>query len=306
MYHKMLVPLDGSYLAEVVMDYTAEIATKLGLEVIFLNVCPLEEEELLPMHQAYIEHAAESLTKRALPNRITAHGKLAMGNPADKILDYAGENGVDLILMATHGRSGVSKIVMGSVAERVWRTSPVPVWLIRGRPFEKIEKKVSDAAIVTLDGSKLSEKALSYAEDLAKQWGNGGLEIILLSVCELPNIPSDYPPDMPLSWEKHVEAETARHQEKIKNYLENIKAKLQEKGLRARVEVLLGQPTPMITTYVQENPAQLIVMATHGRSGVSRWLMGSVAEGVLASANIPVFLIRPSSEEKSAGSESGA
>lgn len=297
MYRKILVPLDGSYLAEVVVNYTARLAGKLGAEVVFLNVYFPEEKDLLPMHRAYVEHVAEWVIKRALPQKIVAKGDLATGNPADEILNYAEKNGVDLILMATHGRSGVSRLVMGSVAEKVWRASPVPVWLLRGRSFEEVKEEASDAIIVTLDGSKLAEKAIPYTEDLARQWGNGGMEIVLLSVCEPPVIPSDYPPDMPLSWERHVEEEIARWQQKIKSYLENVEGELRKKGFRVRTEILMGQAAPTIVEYAAKNPAQLLVMATHGRSGVSRWIMGSVAEGVLASITIPVFLIKPPPED---------
>ena len=142
MYRRILVPLDGSELAEVVFTYAKELAGRLDVEVLLLHVATPEEREFIPMHRSYIEHAADIVRRElqevqertgikpgAKPKPVEARGELAIGYPAEEILRYAEESNVDLILMATHGRSGLKRWSMGSVADKVLRASKVPVWL---------------------------------------------------------------------------------------------------------------------------------------------------------------------------------
>lgn len=294
----MLVPLDGSTLAEVVIDYVGNIAPQLGARVTLFHVYPPEERSLLALHQGYINWAAYSLKSRLSEGGTEVAGRVSEGYPADEILRYCRENQVDLILMATHGRSGLSRWIMGSVSEKVLRSSKLPVWLIRGgSDFQEYHQKARDNIVVTLDGSKLAEQALPYAEALVKKWRPEKLGITLLSVSEPPNIPSDYPPDMPLTWEQHVEQEMKLCRQERGRYLQAISEGLSARGLRVTTEVLVGRATQVIADYINENPPRLLIMATHGRSGLSRWLMGSVAESVMGSVSAPVFLISPHSDE---------
>lgn len=296
-YHHMLVPLDGSKLAEVVLGYAGDIASRLGVEVTLLHVYPPEEKALSALHQGYINWAAYSLGCGLGDHNINVTGKVAEGYPAEEILRYAEQNQVDLILMATHGRSGLSRWIIGSVSEKVFRASNVPVWLVRGDPnFQAYQEGITNTIVVTLDGSKLAEQALPYSEALAEQWGPERIGITLLSVCETPTIPSDYPPDMPLTWERHVEQEIKICQQKTAAYLQSIAEKLSAKGIEVTTEILMGGAARAISNYVNERPPRLLVMATHGRSGLGRILIGSVAESVMGSVSVPVFLVKPQPE----------
>ncbi|MDZ4230451.1 MAG: universal stress protein, partial [Dehalococcoidales bacterium] len=203
MYKRMLVPLDGSELAEDVFTYAKELAPKLNIDIILLNVCPPETNEFIPMHQAYIDHAAEVL-KRQLPKtpkskeeepagkRIKMSGELAVGYPAEEIIRYAEENKIDLILMATHGRSGLKRWTLGSVADKVLRASKIPVLLIHPRVPDEIiyDKWPKQTLLVPLDGSELAESVLPHVETLAKQRGPRMVDVTLLRICEPPAIPS--------------------------------------------------------------------------------------------------------------------
>ena len=138
MYKKMLVPLDGSKLAETALPFATELSWKLNLETILFHVCAPEERELAPMHQAYIHRTVEAMMQRlegiqeqADTPTIEARGELATGHPADEILRYAEKNNVDLILMATHGRSGPSRWIYGSVTEKVLQGASSPLLLVR-------------------------------------------------------------------------------------------------------------------------------------------------------------------------------
>lgn len=292
MYQRLLVPIDGSELAEIALDYAKGLVNRLpGIMVFLLHVRGSEERHLAPMRRAYIDQAAAAIRSQAEG----AKGELVTGNPAEEILRYADKNDIDLIVMATHGRSGISRWATGSVAYKVLRASKVPVWLVGAGVTEEIirDKSPGGRILVPMDGSRLSELVLPDVERLAKQWGTGLVEVVLTRVCEPPTISSDYPEAMPLSWEDHVEKETVMCKLEAGPYLAGVEKRLKNSGLRVRSEVLVGKPAEEISSYANDNKFSLITMVIHGRSGISRWAYGSVAEKVMLSASIPVFLVRP-------------
>jgi len=294
LYNKMLVPLDGSALSEVLIDYAAKVASITGLETVMFNVLPPEEKSVLPMHQAYVDMAAERIIHNGQERMVKAWGEVGIGSPAETIKKYAKKKGIDFILMATHGRSGFSRIVLGSVADALLRESRIPVWLIRaGIP----EKKVKDSSpqgkvLVLLDGSKRSEAAIPHVEALAECFGAELTEVELVSVCSFPDISSDLPSHMPMSWSKQTAAEQAHSKLSTEKYLKNIAAHLLDIGLKVKWRVLTGDPAAEIIGYAARNNYSLIVMATHVRSGFSRWAFGSITEKVLMGVTTPIFLVR--------------
>ena len=225
MYGKMLVPLDGSELAEVVFGYAKELAGRLDLELILLHVAEPGEHDLIPMHRAYVEQAVETVQRQLAEvqekTRTEAEGKakqtrgeVVMGHPAEEILHYADENNIDIIIMATHGRSGIKRWAIGSVADKVLRVSKVPVWLVRATiPEEIVHDKWQERMIlVPLDGSELAESVLPHVEALAKQRGAELVEVVLLRVCEPPISYLSYSSAlcMPLDWDIEKEKELAK------------------------------------------------------------------------------------------------
>ena len=319
MYHRMLVPLDGSQLSEVVFPYARELAGRLGLDVILLHVHSPEEGGTIPLHRAYIEHKAELIRRdskevqdkvggRAGGRAIKVWGELAVGYPAEEILRFAAEKDVDLILMATHGRSGIKRWVMGSVADKVLRASKVPVWLVRAGIPEGIvyDKWPKRTILVPLDGSELAETVLPHVEALAKQRGAELVEVVLLRVCEPGEAAGYYPPSarfetptgavhvMPRDF---VRAAAARQKMLAKQYLTGVGKRLKDAGLKVSTEVRVGDPAAEIIAYAASAPFNLIVMATHARSGLRRWAYGSVTTKVLQGVSSPMFLVRTASSE---------
>jgi len=308
MYQKMLIPLDGSELAEVVFSYAIELAGRLDLEIKLLLVASTALGDFVPMHKAYIEQAAGIIQRRikevrerfgvqpdnGLPG---VHGEVAMGYPAEEILRYADENNIDLILMATHGRSGVRRWTMGNVADKVLRASKIPVLLIRAgvtgeTPYDKWPKRT---IIAPLDGSELAESVLPHVEALAKQRSIVPVEVVLIRVCEPQVTPSYYVPElsaMPLNWGEYVEQETTKCKQTSAEYLTGLEKRFKDGNINVHSDVLVGKAADEIVDYAQKNPFNIIVMATHGRSGISRWVYGSVADNVLQGVSSPVFLIR--------------
>jgi nucleotide-binding universal stress UspA family protein len=228
---------------------------------------------------------------------IKAKGKIAIGYPAEEILRYANRHKIDLIIMATHGYSGIKRWRMGSVADKVLRASKIPVLLARAKISDEIDydKWTRKTLLVPLDGSRLAESVLPHVEIIARQRGIP-IDIVLLGVCEQPTISSDYPEaSMPVSWEEHMEQTIAWCKLGSKKYLERIAKRLIDTGLQARSKILMGNPAEEIIKYTTRRPFNLIIMATHGRSGLSRWAYGSVADRVLRGSSCPIILVRPQS-----------
>ncbi|MFC1985095.1 universal stress protein [Chloroflexota bacterium] len=308
MYQKMLVPLDGSELAEVVFIYAKELAVRLDLEVILFYVYNPVLGQFLPMHRAYVERAVEIIRHqskevqskkgaRAGSKPVKVRGELTEGYPAEEILRYADENAIDLILMATHGRSGLKRWTIGSVADKVLSASKYPVWLVRaGIPGEIPYDKWPKITIVApLDGSELAEAVLPHVEALAKQRDAKSVEVALLRICEPPVTPSYYVselPEVPLNWGEYMQQETNRCKQQANDYLTVVEKRFRDTGISVQSKVLEGKAADEIVDYVKQNPFNLVVMATHGRSGLSRWIYGSITENILQGVTSPVLLIR--------------
>jgi nucleotide-binding universal stress UspA family protein len=310
MYKKILTVLDGSQIAEVVFPVAKEFAGRLGLDIIVLHVYSQMMKEYIPMYQAYVNQAADTIKKMAREVQaglehqkgekpVDVHGELVMGYHADAILKYAEENKIDLILMASHGRSGIKQWNLGSVADKILRASKIPVWLVRAGIPDAVpyDKWPSKTFLVPLDGSDISEIVLPHAKEVAKYKARVPIEIILLQVCEPPTAPSYYSPEIsgvPLNWGQFVDQEMVRSKKAATEYLAKIEAQFRSEGINnVKSLVLSGKASEEIIKYANKNPFTVVVMATRGRSGLSRLVYGSVAESVLFNINNPLILVRP-------------
>ncbi len=306
MYKKMLVPLDGSEIADVVFAYTKELAGRLGLDVLLMHVCKPEEQELQPMHRIYIEHAAETIrqhvetvqnsTNAGLDfKQIDVRGILAVGDPAEEILRCAERHAIDLILMATRDRSVMRRWSMGSVAIKILRASSVPVWLIRaGIPYEIVHDRYPRITVlVPLDGSELAEVVFPHLEALAEQRGIDRVDVVLLRVCEPIIIPPGYEVDVSEDWISYTEQHLSQAKQAAEKYLDELAEIIEAAGMRVRTVVKIGQPAAEILAYADAHPLNLVVMSTHGWSGHNWWPWGSVTGKVLESISSPLLLVRP-------------
>lgn len=283
MYKKMVVLLDGSKLAELVFDYAQELAARTGVELELLHVCPSRDCEDLPMRRAYIEHMAEIVCARAEELRkkygkegtdspVVARATVLVGDPAEEILRYVEENNVDLIMMATHGSSGIKLWGLGGVAYKIVHAAKVPIWLV---PSELRGEIIADAMarcniVVPLSAEDNSKSALPHAVELAKRRGKR-CELVLVHVVE--------PPAMAVTREELERFE--KRQREMKAYLEEVAEPLRMEGLTVRSEVLIGEPAQAIIDYLKANPAQLLVMATRPKSLLSRLVFDSVTENLI-------------------------
>jgi nucleotide-binding universal stress UspA family protein len=293
----MLVLLDGSELAEVVFDYARELSGRMHVDVELLHVCSPQEISQLPMRRAYMERMAEELcagaeeisakySKEAAAQCIQARGNVVVGYPAEEILKYVDDNDIDLVMMSTHGSSGVKAWDLGDVANKVVHASRVPVWLV---PTELREEIIADAMprrilVVPLSGSEQSAAAIPHATTIMAQRG-ADAELVLLHVVDPSYITSS------ITLTRAALDNLGDRRAQMKTYLEGMARPLGETGVKVRTEVLSGDPAETIIDYLKGHPAQLVVMATRGKSGFSRMVFGSVTESVIHMVKVTPLLL---------------
>ncbi len=296
MYEKTVIPLDGSELAERALDYVTGLAAASPTQVTLLHVCTPEQSESGSSRFWFylLEHAAQLLRSRleeAASEGSTVDSAVLFGHPDEEILTYAEKNNVSLIAMTAHGRSGVRRWAMGSVAARVARHSAVPVLLARSDASqETISRQWPERRIlVLLDGSERAEQVLPHVEDHAKI---GGAEVVLLRVLEPLSSPDFYPPDMPGNWEDLAEQMMAHLEEECVRYFAGLKRRLRNAGVQVRSETLEGNVWNEIISYIERDGFDLVALTSHGRSSVARWAVGSVAETLIRKCPVPLLLVR--------------
>ncbi|MBI3988360.1 MAG: universal stress protein [candidate division NC10 bacterium] len=300
--HEILFPTDFSEAAHYAGRYAAALARKLGASLHILHV------PLIPLPPTSIELTGLALAELYEAGRLKAEARLQglcqeeefrglsvrttvrAGLVEDEILNAA--EGSDLIIMGTHGRIGLARTLLGSVTEKVARTAPCPVLAVK-HPEVNVElpwgrvlagrRKAKEGlelqkVLVPLDGSTLAEGILPQVKELARPLG---AQIVLVWVVVPPPSPGGGPAD-----------HERRAVDEAGAYLQAKRRELQAEGFKVEEVVREGDAAEKIIEYAEESDAGLIAMATHGRSGLGRWLLGSVAEKVLRGSDVPVLLYR--------------
>ena len=288
-FKSALVPLDGSQLAEDILPFAREFARRYCMEVTLFHVCDPAGSDNQMMCQAYVDSRAAGYNDENTVFPVKS--KAVTGKPAEEIINHARENAYDFILMATHGRSGVGRWLMGSVADKVLRASSTPVLVVRtGEHLDAAHvETLGNSLLVALDGSEHAEASLPYVETIARQCGLPNPKVVLVRVYQKPFVTADYPqPD----WEEHVERITGRFRQTAEEYLAEVRKKLPA-DLDVETVVLEGEPADEIVNYAKAHALSMIVMTTHGNSALAQWEFGAVADKVVRKAGSPVFLVRP-------------
>lgn len=311
MYRKILVPLDGSSFAEHALPMAVALArrsraglhlvtvttpiTAAYLEGVFIGSADLEAEAVA-QRQGYLEAIMARLRERI---DVPITGEVAHGEVSSTLCDLAGTGEYDLVVMATHGRSPFGRFWMGSVADEMIRHATLPLLLVRpGDEAPKLEEEPDlSRVIVPLDGTKLAEQILEPAAALAGLVP--GAEIVLVRAVR-PVLPIDVAPE---GLESGTEAEHLLHemetmQKEVEGdagkYLSEIARRLEVRGLRVRTHVVIeDRPDEAIVHEAEDEHAGVIALETHGRSGFSRLLHGSVVDKVVRSAHVPILVHRP-------------
>ena len=302
MFTKVLVPLDGSSLAEQALGPAASIAraTHAALDLVMVHQ-PMAFADFVDAawqanpsngERAYMASTAKKLAEGSA---ITVSGTVVRGLASEMIRERASAVGADLIVMTSHGRTGLSRTWLGSVAHEILRGSPAPILMLR--PIEtkkprRFAEKPFKKILVTLDGSSLAESILEPAIELARAFD---ARLILLRVVE--PVPLVIPEvTLPTSALPRDESATAALVDRATKELADVAGRIVEGGL-ARVEshvVVAERVVKGILEFASGVSPSVIAMSTHGR-GASRLFLGSVADKVLRASNVPMLIRRPSS-----------
>src|SRR4030042_186524 len=260
MYEKILVPLDGSELAGQAIPYVEQLAQRLKSEVILIAVCVPGD----PLERALAEYA-ERRAEKIQSLGVNTRSLCIEGDPADSIINFTGKNNVGLIVISTHGKTGVGHWPLGSIASKVVQRSNIPVFLVRSsKPGKAPADNALGKSLVTLDGSPFSEAIIPYAEKLAKSMNS---EETLLRVIEQAKLPQLAAYRDREKYEKDFMAKMEREAER---YLDKKKTALENKGVKINSVLLEGKPTETILQYTEKKQVNLIALTTHGFSGIGR------------------------------------
>ena len=273
MYDKILLPLDGSKLAEGVLPYAKFLAGSLQLPIHLMHVN--DPETAAP--SAYAVQGADYLKAVAatLPASLTVNCSVENGRAAEVIVDSASRDTGTLITMATHGRSGAQRWLLGSVAQKVLHASINPLLLIR--PAKETQPsadvRLISNLILPLDGSHLAEKIFPHVVYLANRLK---LEVVLIRTYTLPT--TGYfmatgvsPPD--------IGRMGTKIKEEIADYLQAKVEQLQAEGIeKVSFVAVQGTGPEEIIELARKTTHNLVAMSTHGRSGIGRWVLGSVTD----------------------------
>ena len=310
----ILVPLDGSTFAEHALPVASGLARASGgrlhlVQVHEVPVVPTSPDLLVPydaqwdsalrqQEEEYLQSVANRVAERV---GLQARTELLSGPAEMALATYAREMDIDLVVMTTHGRSGLSRMWLGSVADGVVRRSQVPVLLLRPSHAEvDYDEEYRPLHILCpLDGSELSRGIVEPAQSLG---GLSGARYTLLRVT-LP-IPLLRPQFVVAAGQadRLMEEEQARARTEV----EQVAGPMRARGLHVETAVVShGVPAVAILDYASTHAVDLIALATHGRGGWSRLALGSVADKVLRGSPMPVLIYRPPVPEEGNGAENG-
>lgn len=265
MLHKILTALDGSKTSESILPYLETLLASQDANVTLVKAVPSTSSARVQEAAAYLNRVAAGL--RGKGAIVDTH--VLTGPPAPALVDLAVRGHFSMILMCSRGKSGIKRILMGSVAEEVLRRSPIPVLIVH--PLAKgAEKMRIKRIVVPLDGSHRSASILPHVAPLAKATG---AKLLFMTIVE-PRSKHDYPVE--------VLARNVFREQK----------RLHKLGIPTELAIRYGDPVVEILAFGDVQNADLVALSTHGRTGLERARYGSVAESVLRKGKLPLLLLR--------------
>jgi len=296
---KVLVPLDGSRTAEIVLPYAVEFVGRLGGQLILARISEPNLQCSEQLRHNYLgivtEQMRQMLNYQVSGKTATVHEQVLTGNPSLEILRYSDDNNVGLIIMSGRGCYDDGPCIINGIAEKVLRAANQSVLLVNSPASDRAlqRKKLIKRILLPLDGSRTGEAAIPTAEMLGRLLD---AELILLHVVPPSSLQFD-------SFHGFITEEIAGlvdqaakgNQESIVDATEdlgNVSMSLQEKGLTNSIDIISGYPPDQIINYAEANEIDLVALSSHGWSGVMRWAFGGVTNKVLHSGKTPVLMIR--------------
>jgi nucleotide-binding universal stress UspA family protein len=317
MYKKIAVSLDGSPFAEKALPYAVKLANILNSELLLLRIAELQplvsdnvdhELEAIETSENYLKNVEKVISDTQSPLFIAPERLqplVAYGKPEKKISEIVPFEEADLLVMTTHGRKGLSRMVQGSVSTQVLHHSKIPIILIKPEdvheviPLDVLLRQPTPLSaaepviLMTLDGTKESEVIIKPTIELVKKLG-AQLHVICVLL-----------PPMPVEMGSvgtgfAYEHEVDKAQAAIETYLQNMEKQIADMGVTCVTSTRVADPATEIVAYANDIGATLIAMATHARSGLGQMVMGSVADEVMRQSHLPVMMMHmPTRKERS-------
>jgi nucleotide-binding universal stress UspA family protein len=295
MYQRVLVPLDGSPLAEEIVPLAARLSRGFNIPVHLLTVIPHDavaavsaagpevRQQASQNAHDYLRAVAERVRRSVSPGHVQM--SVTMAPVAEAIVQEAERVPATLIALSSHGRSGLTRMLVGSVAHKVLHATTAPVFLYTPREDGPVRQpEALTTLIVPLDGSALAEQALPHAAALASALQ---LSVVLVRVTStLADLAAD-------GFHEVTQVLIDELEQEAVDYLDQQVSTLRQQGLTAvDRRHLTGSAARQILDVARATPHSGIAMCTHGRSGVQRWALGSVADQVVSHVAVPVLIIR--------------
>ncbi len=308
MYHLLMVPLDGSAFSECALPHALGIAQRSGARLELIHICAppyvstfaddlvrrasVEPPRDLAREQAraYLDQLADRLSSRWHVPISTA---VRQGPVANTLYSCALES-IDLVVMTTHGHGPFSRFWLGSVADKLMRSLPMPLMLIR--PHQEVSDQQLEVAaptlqhvLIPLDGSRLAEEIVQPAVALGRLTS---ARYTLIQALD-PLVMEHSKPPYSVGLDRRMLGEVRK---RALTYLEQVAERLRAQSLQVQTALVVAQPHVAILDYAHKHAVDLIALATHGRGGGARMLLGSVADKVVRGADMPILLQRPAAE----------
>ncbi len=296
MFKHLLVPLDGSKLAEASLPVALNLGLKLGASITLLHIIEKDaspeihgDRHLTDEDEAckYLNHVVETFFPPELTVETHVHTE-KVSDVTRSIVDHSGEFAPDLIVMCTHGAGGWREVVVGSIAQQVIGLGKTPILLVRAGEAGAVPFTAFKNILVPLDGDADHELCLTDAVELAKSF-EGSL-LLLTVVHTLGTLPGKRAATgrmLPGAMRALLDID----EQNAAEYLEKLAGKLSEEGLNVSTRVRRGDPAQQILSQAQPQDIDLIVLGTHGKSGMDAFWTGSVAPKVVTGAKVPLLLV---------------
>jgi len=300
MYDRILFPTDGSEAATAAFEHVLDIAAAHDATVHVLNVADTTRDSVIRIRGQIVdalesegERIVDEAAERATERGVAAETAVLQGAPEDIITEYAAERDIDLVAMPTHGRQGLSRLFLGSVTERVVRQSDVPVLTLR--PDAEFDYPY-DSVLFPTDGSDSAAAAFDVACDTVV---TNDAALHVLSVVNVASLGAG----------SYTREQTGFLEEEASDVVESTVTDAEERGIESVVGVVEHDTSihARILSYVEDHDIDLLVVGTHGRTGLDRYLLGSVTEKLVRTSPVPVLTVHePNAEtEGEAEADSG-
>jgi len=295
MFKKILVPLDGSKLARQVFPYVVELARAYDSQVTLIGICEPEETEYREVCQLYIGGEAEQLGKEVGKNTVASiKVEVLLGESADEILNYAASNEIDLIVMASHGRSGIVPWSLGGTVTKVLHRVSIPLLVVRASesPTEPGKVGLFSKIFIPLDGSETSLKVLPWVVELTRKFES---EVTLLEVIS----PGRHVHTIGgLDFVRFEDLDMSRMKERAQRYLGAAASGFAGTRARVKTEIIFGDAAREVANYIRKSDFSLVAMASHGHSQFERWFHGSISFKILQACERSVLMVSSSGVSK--------